>query len=101
MQKLSELSQYMYELVPFRASQLFYNLDWKINGGKCTCLTMQSDFIVQKMSRSIGKMKLCGLYRPKKVQRYGYNIKVTTIPSRKSPEFWTQTGPGKDSGLRT
>lgn len=21
-----------------------------------------------------------------------------TLPSRKSPEFWTQTGPGKDSG---
>ena len=38
---------------------------------KCTCLTMQSDFIVKKMSRSIGKMKLCGLYRPEKVQNSG------------------------------
>ena len=54
----------MYELVPFGASQLFYNLDWKINGDKSTCLTMQSDFIVQEMTSSIGKMKLCGLYRP-------------------------------------
>ena len=34
MQKLSELSQYMNELVPFRASQLFYDLDWKLNGEK-------------------------------------------------------------------
>ena len=61
----------MYELVPFRASQLFYNLDWKINVENCTCLTMQSDFIVQKMSRIIGKIKLCGRYRPEKVQKYG------------------------------
>ena len=63
MQNLSELSRYMYELVLFRASQLFYNLDWKINGEKMYMFNMQSDFIVQKMSRSIGKMKLCGLYR--------------------------------------
>ena len=71
MPKLSELSQYMNELVPFRASQLFYDLDWKINGEKMYMFNMQSDFIVQKMSRSIGNMKLCGLYRPEKVQKYG------------------------------
>ena len=47
MQKLSELSQYMNGLVPFRAYQLFYNLDWKIDGEK---MYMQSDFIVKKMS---------------------------------------------------
>ena len=32
---------------------------------------MQSDVIVQKMSRSMGKMKLCGLYCPEKVQNSG------------------------------
>ena len=32
---------------------------------KCICLKMLSDFLVQKMSRSIGKMKLCWLYHPK------------------------------------
>ena len=79
MQKLSELSQYMYELVPFRASQLFYNLDWKINGEKCTCLTMQSDFIVQKTSRNMVKMKICGLYRQEQVKNYSKNKRVWTI----------------------
>ena len=59
----------MYELVPFRASQLFYNLDRKINGGKMYMLTMQIDFIVEKMSRIIGKI-------------------MWTLPSRKSPEIW-------------
>ena len=32
---------------------------------------MQIDLLVQKMSRSIGKMKLCGLYCPEKVQNSG------------------------------
>ena len=59
----------MYELVPFRAVQLFYNLDRKINGGKCTCLTMQIDFIFEKMSKIIGKS-------------------MWTLRSRKSPEIW-------------
>ena len=73
-----------------------YNLDWKINGEKCTCLTMQSDFIVQKISRNMAKMNMCELHRHEKVKEYGY-VKVCTIPSRKSPEFWTQKGSAKDS----
>ena len=68
MQKSSDFFQYNYDLVTFSVSQLFYNLDWEINGEKCTCLTMQSDFIVQKMSRNMAKMKMCELYRHEKVK---------------------------------
>ena len=70
--------------------------EWEINGKKCTCLTMQSDFIVQKISRNMAKMNMCELHRHEKVKEYGY-VKVCTIPSRKSPEFWTQKGSAKDS----
>ena len=71
MQKSSDFFQYNHDSMLFRVSRLFYNLDWEINGKKCTCLMMQSDFIFQKMSRNMAKMKMCELYRHEKVKKYG------------------------------
>ena len=71
MQKSSDFFQYNHDSMLFRVSRLFYNLDWEINGKKCTCLMMQSDFIFQKMSRNMAKMKMCELYRHKKFKEYG------------------------------
>ena len=41
-------------------------------GGKCTCLSMQSDIIVLKY----GLNKICGLYPTEKVKKCGQNEKV-------------------------
>ena len=57
-----------------------------LTGEKCTCVTMQSDFIVQKMSRNMAKMKMCGLYRPEKIQKYGsMDYTVQNSVSKKCP----------------
>ena len=63
----------MYELVPFRASQLFYDLDWKINGEKCTCSNFQKYGSNENgwtiLSRNMAQMKKNRLYSPGKVQQ--------------------------------